>query len=252
MGYALLAVLLVVTVVTYPRGDRSKATWQHVWYYGWITAVSTGLGAVPFYFFQEPNKYWMGVSNGTCTYTCTLRPAQLHCPHPCLTRFFAPLSPAVAGGMMLAASYSLAAEGASFTEAPGLPVSPAVAVAAGAAAGVVFILLTKRVLDQFEHLKTEVDGASAQKMVLIVFVMTLHSLTEGIGIGVSFGGQSGMQLGQFISLSLAVHNVPEGLAVALVMTSRKVTQLRAALWAVFTSLPQPLMAVPGTHPTAPI
>ena len=67
MGYALLAVLLVVTVVTYPRGDRSKATWQHVWYYGWITAVSTGLGAVPFYFFQEPNKYWMGVSNGTCT-----------------------------------------------------------------------------------------------------------------------------------------------------------------------------------------
>ena len=153
---------------------------------------------------------------------------------------------------MLAASYSLAAEGASFTEAPGLPVSPAVAVAAGAAAGVVFILLTKRVLDQFEHLKTEVDGASAQKMVLIVFVMTLHSLTEGIGIGVSFGGQSGMQLGQFISLSLAVHNVPEGLAVALVMTSRKVTQLRAALWAVFTSLPQPLMAVPGTHPTAPI
>jgi len=156
----------------------------------------------------------------------------------------------VAGGMMLAASYSLAAEGASFTEAPGLPVSPAVAVAAGAAAGVVFILLTKRVLDQFEHLKTEVDGASAQKMVLIVFVMTLHSLTEGIGIGVSFGGQSGMQLGQFISLSLAVHNVPEGLAVALVMTSRKVTQLRAALWAVFTSLPQPLMAVPGTHTNA--
>jgi zinc transporter ZupT len=156
----------------------------------------------------------------------------------------------VAGGMMLAASYSLAAEGASFTEAPGLPVSPAVAVAAGAAAGVVFILLTKRVLDQFEHLKTEVDGASAQKMVLIVFVMTLHSLTEGIGIGVSFGGQSGMQLGQFISFSLAVHNVPEGLAVALVMTSRKVTQLRAALWAVFTSLPQPLMAVPGTRPAA--
>jgi hypothetical protein len=35
-----------------------------------------------------------------------------------------------------------------------------------------------------------------------IFVMTLHSVSEGIGIGVSFGGKSGSQLGQFISLSL--------------------------------------------------
>ena len=146
---------------------------------------------------------------------------------------------------MLAASYSLAYEGATFTEATGLTVSPTVAVAIGFGSGIAFILVTKQILDQFEGLKTEIDGASIQKMVLIMFVMTLHSITEGIGIGVSFGGKSGMQLGQFISMSLAVHNVPEGLAVALVMTSRKVSQLRAALWAVFTSLPQPLMAVPA-------
>jgi zinc transporter ZupT len=114
------------------------------------------------------------------------------------------------------------------------------------AVGVLFILATKQALSHYEHLKLGgIEGASAQKMVLIVLVMTLHSLSEGIGIGVSFGGKNGHQLGQFISLSLAVHNIPEGLAVCLVLTARHVSKLRSALWAVVTSLPQPLMALPA-------
>lgn len=56
-------------------------------------------------------------------------------------------------------------------------------------------------------------AASSSKILLFVLVMTLHSISEGVSIGVSFGGKRGLQLGQMVSVSLAVHNIPEGLAV---------------------------------------
>jgi len=80
----------------------------------------------------------------------------------------------------------------------------------------------------------------ASKALLIVGVMTMHSFTEGVGVGVSFGG--GIDLGLFITLAIAVHNIPEGLAISLVLVPRGVSWSRAALWSVVSSLPQPLMA----------
>lgn len=41
------------------------------------------------------------------------------------------------------------------------------------------------------------------------------------------GGRTGHQLGRMISLSLAVHNIPEGMAVGAVLVSRKVNKIRA-------------------------
>ena len=65
----------------------------------------------------------------------------------------------------------------------------------------VFIYITKSFLDAHESLKLEglPDGADARRLLLIVFVMTLHSFSEGVGIGVSFGGPNGPKLGKFIS-----------------------------------------------------
>lgn len=97
----------------------------------------------------------------------------------------------------------------------------------GFGGGILFIVVTKKLLERWDDFKLEnMDRISAEKMVLIIFVMTLHSITEGIGVGVSFGGNSGLQLGQFISLSLAVHNIPEGLAVALVLREKNISVLR--------------------------
>lgn len=37
---------------------------HHVFYYGWLTALSTGLGVVPLVFAPNLAPYWVGISNG--------------------------------------------------------------------------------------------------------------------------------------------------------------------------------------------
>jgi zinc transporter ZupT len=59
-------------------------------------------------------------------------------------------------------------------------------------------------------------------------------------VGVSYGG--GEKLGLLITLAIAIHNIPEGLAISLVLVPRGATVRSAAGWSVFSSLPQPLIA----------
>jgi zinc transporter ZupT len=60
---------------------------------------------------------------------------------------------------------------------------------------------------------------------------------------VAFGGTQA--LGILITIAIAVHNIPEGLAISLVLVPRGSTVRSAAGWSIFSSLPQPLMAVPA-------
>jgi hypothetical protein len=64
LSYSLLICLIGVTLTTFPTDCIARVTLQKVWYFGWITAVSTGLGVLPFYLFGSPSKYYMGIANG--------------------------------------------------------------------------------------------------------------------------------------------------------------------------------------------
>ena len=149
--------------------------------------------------------------------------------------------------MMIMASYSLFYEGCYFDDPHDTSAIPSIyRTAIGALVGLLFINITEKFLSQHEDLNVGgLGGADAKRALLIFFVMTLHSFSEGVGIGVSFGGVHGSELGVFISASLAVHNIPEGLAMAVTMMPRGTSLMTAMVWAILSSVPQPLMAVPA-------
>ncbi len=170
-----------------------------------LTALVTGLGALPFLIFRRMPRTWLAVSNS------------------------------IAAGLMIAASFGLLYEGLRFGP---------VRVIVGAMAGVLFIALTSKWIHGHSGLEIgALRGADARKGLLIIGIMTVHSFTEGVGVGVSFAG--GESLGIFITTAIAVHNIPEGLAICLVLVPRGESAWRAGGWSVFSSLPQPLLALPA-------
>eukprot|EP00937_MAST-01D_sp_MAST-1D-sp2_P006639 g6639.t1 len=208
--------LSIVTVLSIPRYWGGEADAGHVWWYAWVTCISTGLGVVPFVFVRRLSKFWLGVSN------------------------------ACASGFMMSASLSLFYEGFTLPSDGSAFGSSPVRVLLGLAVGVAFILGTRGFLEQHEDVKFDcISGLDARKALLVMGVMTIHSFSEGVAIGVSFAKEAPKALGLLISATLAVHNVPEGLAIALVLVPRGLSVLHAGLFCVFSSLPQPLMAVPA-------
>jgi zinc transporter, ZIP family len=141
---------------------------------------------------------------------------------------------ALASGFMLGASVGLLHEGVGRGSGR---------AAAGALGGAVFIALAGRFFMRHELPVGVLRGTDARRALLVVGVMTVHSFTEGVGVGVAFGG--GETLGVLIAVAIAVHNIPEGLAVSLVLVPRGTPVAGAAGWSIVSSLPQPLMAVPA-------
>lgn len=189
------------------KGGTTRVTVSTVALFTLAMAAATGLGAVPF-FFVELDPQWAGICNG------------------------------MAAGVMLAASFDLVQEGQEHGTGNWVMV--------GILAGGLFIWLCKKFLEQYGEVSMlDIKGAEAAKVVLVIGIMTLHSFGEGAGVGVSFAGSKGFSQGILVTLAIAVHNIPEGLAVSMMLASRGVSPQNAMLWSVITSLPQPIVAVPS-------
>jgi ZIP family zinc transporter len=185
---------------------------------GLLTALATGLGALPFFFLDELSDRWNVALWG------------------------------LASGIMVSASvFGLIFEG--LQNGTGDPVG----VVIGLVAGVLLVVIAHDVIMDQEIDPRQYEEADFKKLVLILGVLTVHSFPEGVAVGVSFaelGFEGGWQLfgftvpllAVFMTVAISIHNVPEGVAISIPLRSMGVSEYRMVWWAVFSSLPQPLGA----------
>ena len=158
---------------------------------------------------------------------------------------------AFAGGLMFAASvYNLLLPAFSMGEADAIRLWPVIKTLTGLLLGCAFIwwvevrLTPERLASHwFRHL-------GGRTSTLVFIAMLLHSIPEGIAVGVGFGsaGHANVpdHLGLYIAVAIAIHNIPEGLAIALPMRADGASINRCFWAACLTSLPQPIAAVPAS------
>jgi len=189
---------------------------------GLLTALATGLGAVPFFLVEDFSDRWNVLLWG------------------------------IASGIMVAASlFGLVREGLNY----GSPIL----LVPGLLTGVALVVVGHELLEGYDHGPEKFEKADFKKLVLILGILTVHSFPEGVAVGVSFAelGLGGADAGEtlavagvavpllavFMTVAISIHNIPEGTAIAIPLRSLGVSEPKMVWWAVFSSLPQPIGAV---------
>ncbi len=207
--------------ISYPGGSRDimevAGGLLVVFLAGLITALATGIGALPFFLFDSISDRQNVLLWG------------------------------FASGIMLSAStFGLVQEGL----AEGTPVE----IAIGLLLGVLLVVVAHELLVDADVDPRSYEAADFKKLLLILGILTIHSFPEGIAVGVSFAdlgfeggiamfGTSVPLLAIFMTVAISIHNIPEGTAISIPLRSLGVSEWKMVWWAVFSSLPQPLGAV---------
>ena len=179
---------------------------------GIISALATGLGAIPVHFIRNEAK--------------TLRA----------------FCSAAAGGMMISASvFSLAQKGISLENR--FPFAPYIVIL-GLLLGAAFFRFTEERFTQPAVHKYLLKNGFSKRGFLIFTTMFIHSIPEGVAIGVAFA-TGDATFGLVMSIAIAVHNIPEGIAVSLPLKADGISTKKCAFLSILTSVPQPIMAVPA-------
>ena len=91
-----------------------------------------------------------------------------------------------------------------------------------------------------------------KKTELLVLAIALHNIPEGLAVGVAFGALAsgmdiGMELGETIALAIGmgIQNAPEGFAVSMPLRRQGFSKIKSWKWGQLSAIVEPIFAVIG-------
>lgn len=169
-----------------------------------VTALATGLGALPVWLVRERAERFNAAMWG------------------------------FAGGTMFAASVIGLFE-------PAFEEGPALVVIAAGLVGVIFMLSTRNLVGRFGPSGSTKEADNARRSATVFIVLLVHSFPEGLAIGAAYASDTA-GLGLFIIVAIAIHNIPEGVAISMPMATAGKSHSQQFWASVGSSLPQPIAA----------
>ena len=120
--------------------------------------------------------------------------------------------------------------------------------------GALFLFALDKIIPPL-HLFKKVEEAEGyptkwKKTILLVLAIALHNIPEGLAVGVAFGaisyGIPGFEIGAAIALAIGIgiQNFPEGFAVSMPLRRQGVGRLKSWKWGQLSAIVEPIFALP--------
>jgi ZIP family zinc transporter len=151
-----------------------------------------------------------------------------------------------AGVMLAATSFSLLVPAITASRAQyGNAFNASATVACALLAGALLIAMIDRVISADMIKSFSVRTSSSMRHAwLFVLAVALHNLPEGLAIGVAYGGID-LEKANSLATGISIQDVPEGLVVALALRSVGYTRIFSVVLGVASGLIEPVAAVVG-------
>jgi ZIP family zinc transporter len=151
-----------------------------------------------------------------------------------------------AGVMLAASAFSLVLPGIEAAQAQGMTPFPAGGLVGVALLGGAALLLWMERSIPHEHFIKGAEGRSSQHLKrtwLFVFAIALHNVPEGLAIGVAY--VSDFAQGTALATGIALQDIPEGLVVAVALIAAGYARRTAVLVAALSGVVEPIGALLG-------
>lgn len=176
-----------------------------------LSAMSTGLGALPILFLSGVTHRWRDI-----------------------------LLALTAGVMVAAATFSLIPQA--------LAHSNLYVLCFGVLLGTFTLTLLENNIPHIDLQHTKANIAMDRQALLVLSAITLHNIPEGLSVGVSYASEH-TELGGLIAFAIGIQNAPEGFLIALFLINQKVSRWKAFILASFTGSVEIFSGLIGYHMT---